>query len=572
MLKSPLPLLIATSLLLGACTTMQQRPAEEAAPAPHSSSLKERSDTFLYLAAQDAIHQGQYELAIQLLTTLVQKNPEADEPRMQLVELLLSVRRTKLAAGFLQPLLDKTPLAKGISDEQLHYHVLHARLLAADTRIDDAQDVLIRILQVKPELISARMLQVSLYAGQKRYDMAEAALQAGIRIDDSPTLRKAQAELFIRQQKYKQATRALNAMRRLSPDDETPVLMLGNLAIQRKDTAAAETLLRDFLATHPQALRSKNMLGRLLVQEGRTEEAIAIYHGLAHDTGDEPDIISALGLLYFQNKQYDKAADQFNKVLRDNPEDGGTRYYLGACLEAMEQPEKARAQYLQIGDKDPAWGDAQLRLAALDFSDRKFAMAEQRALAVLKQQPKMANGYMILSAIYLAQEKYRELLDSTDAAMGLPHLSGRLLLNRAVAQEHFKQYEAVERTLNRLLAQNPNDAEALNFLGYTYAEQGIKLDKAEQLIRRALSLKPNDGYHLDSLAWVYYQRGNYAKAVDIQTEALKSVPNDPIMHEHMGDMLWKLGHPRLARAHWEKVIQLGHKNPGALRDKISKGL
>lgn len=567
-------LLLAAVLLLSACGAALQPGATADNTPPRSggiTSLEQRSSTFLYLAAEDAIHQGEYELAIQFLSALLRKNPDADEPRLQLVELLLSVQRTTLAAGYLKPLLDKTPLRKGISDEQLRVHVLHARLLASKGESDSALDLLLRILQVKPTLLSARMLQASIYAGQQRFDMAEAAIAAGIKSGDSPALRKAQAELFLRQKKVAEARRALQAMRKLAPDDETPILMLANLAIQQKQVGKAEQLLRSFLTTHPQAYRSKNMLGRLLVQEERFEEAITVYLGLARDTGDEPDVLSALGLLYFQNKQYDKAAAQFRKILQNRP-DGSSHYYLGACLEAMDKKEEASHQYSLIGENDPIWIDAQLRLASIDFTEKRFASAEKRAKSLLKKQPKLSNAYLILSAVYLVQERFRELLEATKPAMALTHIPSRLLLNRAVALEHFKDYDELEATLKQLLANDPDNAEALNFLGYTYAEQGIKLDEAERLIRRSLKHKPDDGYHLDSLAWVYYQRGDYRQAAEIQSQAIKAIPNDPIMQEHMGDMQWKLGHHDAARDYWNRAIQFGHKAPADLRRKINKGL
>jgi Flp pilus assembly protein TadD len=88
---------------------------------------------------------------------------------------------------------------------------------------------------------------------------------------------------------------------------------------------------------------------------------------------------------------------------------------------------------------------------------------------------------------------------------------------------------------------NPKNAAALNYLGYTWAEQGTRLEEAESLIRRALQVEPNDGFYIDSLGWVYYQRGNYAKAVEHLERAVELVGDDPTVIEHLGDAYEKAG-------------------------------
>ncbi|MFQ5518541.1 MAG: tetratricopeptide repeat protein, partial [Mariprofundus sp.] len=191
---------------------------------------------------------------------------------------------------------------------------------------------------------------------------------------------------------------------------------------------------------------------------------------------------------------------------------------------------------------------------------------------ILQQQAANLDAHLMLSAIRLTQKRYQLLLDETEPLLKLAKLPEQLLFNRAVAFEHFKRYEQLGATLNQILAANPNHAEALNFLGYSYAVQNLQLDQAELLIKRALTLKPDDGYYLDSLAWVYFKKGDYAKAIELQSKALKQIPHDTVMHEHYGDMLWKVGKQDEARAAWQKSIDLKSAQPELLRKKITSGL
>jgi len=112
----------------------------------------------------------------------------------------------------------------------------------------------------------------------------------------------------------------------------------------------------------------------------------------------------------------------------------------------------------------------------------------------------------------------------------------------------------------------------MNFLGYSYAIQGIEVEKAEKLILTALEIKPDDGYYLDSLACVYLLRNEFKKALTTQNKALKQISGDAVMFEHLGDILWQTGDQTAAREAWKKSIDMNVENPEKLRDKIKRGL
>jgi tetratricopeptide (TPR) repeat protein len=114
----------------------------------------------------------------------------------------------------------------------------------------------------------------------------------------------------------------------------------------------------------------------------------------------------------------------------------------------------------------------------------------------------------------------------------------------------------------------PDNANALNYLGYTFADMGVNLDEAEQLIRKALEHKPGDGYITDSLAWVYYKRGAYEKALQLLEKAIEVVPDDPIIREHLGDVYDKLGMTEKALDSYRQSIEQGHSDKANIEEKI----
>jgi len=556
-------------LSLTACTTVGK--VSSVQKNITSPSLSQMNERFLYMAAQDALRHGQQELAIQFLTPLVKKQPLERTPRLQLAELLLRSNNINEATVHIDAILGESQPSIANNAEQAKPFILRARALAMSGKGEEALDILSTLLTTQPKLSNARMLHITVLVGLKRLNEAHISIKEGIRNNELPELRKIQADLFMRQNRADDAVHALEAMQKLNSSDETPLLLLHQIALQRGNAARAEQLLRDSIATNPQAVRSRNALGRLLVQSGRTREAITIYQGLVRDTGGNREALSALGLLYYQIKDYVNAASQFRNALK-NSSDDQSRFYLAASLEALGDRDEAATLYKQIDKKSPAYLDAQLRLAGMTLAAEDINTAEKRVKAIISDFNNSANAYMLLSSIYLNQQKFRALLTETEAALALPDLPSRLLFNRAIAHEHFKEYEEVESSLKQLLSSESNNAEALNFLGYVYAEQNIKLYEAEALIRRALTEKPDDGYYLDSLAWVFYQRGEYDKAIEIQIKAIKLISDDPTMFEHMGDMLWKKGDKPGARNNWKKALTLNHPKPELVRKKIAGGL
>jgi tetratricopeptide (TPR) repeat protein len=125
-----------------------------------------------------------------------------------------------------------------------------------------------------------------------------------------------------------------------------------------------------------------------------------------------------------------------------------------------------------------------------------------------------------------------------------------------------------ETEMREVFRLNADHAQALNFLGYSYAERGVKLDEALALIDRAVSLDTWNGAYLDSLGWVYYQMGRYDDAREPLEQATRTYPHDPTVLEHLGDLYAKMGERDLAIAAWSRAIDAGSEDPAGLGIKI----
>jgi tetratricopeptide (TPR) repeat protein len=139
-----------------------------------------------------------------------------------------------------------------------------------------------------------------------------------------------------------------------------------------------------------------------------------------------------------------------------------------------------------------------------------------------------------------------------------------------IAAEQAKDWPSAERYLKKALELNPNQPSVLNYLGYSWIDQGLDKAEAAEMIRLALAQRPNDPYITDSLAWVYYQQRQYPEAVKLLERALSMVANDPVITDHYADALWQVGRRYEARYQWQRALLF--KPEDGLKAKIEQKL
>jgi Tfp pilus assembly protein PilF len=135
--------------------------------------------------------------------------------------------------------------------------------------------------------------------------------------------------------------------------------------------------------------------------------------------------------------------------------------------------------------------------------------------------------------------------------------------------ERQKKYDKAEEAFHKVLADDPKNAMALNYLGYMLADRGTRLDEALGYIRRAVALDPQNGAYLDSLGWTYYKMGNYELAEENLRHAVDRLGDDPTINEHLGELYLKTGRLKLAANHWERSLEEWNKTVPAEVDAES---
>ena len=150
----------------------------------------------------------------------------------------------------------------------------------------------------------------------------------------------------------------------------------------------------------------------------------------------------------------------------------------------------------------------------------------------------------------------------------------RMLYTRGIVLERAKRWEEAEKDFLKALEFEPEQPYVLNYLGYSWVDRGINLERAQDMIRTAVKRRPNDGYIIDSLGWVYYRIGNYKKAVLELERAVQIRPEDPVINDHLGDAYWRVGRKLEAQFQWTRSLSLKPNDEVAaeVRKKLKDGL
>jgi tetratricopeptide (TPR) repeat protein len=136
---------------------------------------------------------------------------------------------------------------------------------------------------------------------------------------------------------------------------------------------------------------------------------------------------------------------------------------------------------------------------------------------------------------------------------------------RGVMYEREKKMSEAEAVFRRVLEQDPDNASALNYLGYMLADQDTRLDEAQKLIQKAVDQEPNNGAYLDSLGWVYYRMNRLDDAEQQLLRSLQFISKDPTIHDHLGDVYFKQGKIKDAISQWQ--TSLNQWNSGLASDR-----
>jgi tetratricopeptide (TPR) repeat protein len=556
--------LLATLLLLTGCASLQQASSRDKSPLGQQStqvnSLKSQQDevadaAYALMVAEIALQQGDTELAVQHYLQLARSQDNAEiaeravrvavygqnleaavEAAQRWIELdpnrvearqviaAIYVRQDKIQEAFAY--LDDLIRSSELDDAALFPPLLG--ILAREKNANTVLAVSQRIAYEYPERAYAQYLHGMLAAQNGRSKEALRFLDRSLAIVEIDGVHSARAKVLLRLGR---------------PDD-------------------AVVSLRKAVESNPDDKNLRLTYARLLVDVKQYEAAWVEFEKLHRASPDDAELLYTLGLLSLESQRLDDAEKYMMMLVRLKQREGEAQYYLGRINENRKHYDKAIEWYQKVFVGEYKF-DARLRIA--DMLGLLGRIDD--AAAHLDEMLKGSQSDGTLVRIYIGKgellrsaRRYPQAMEVFNTALGIVPGNSDLLYARALVAEKLGRIDILERDIRTILKTEPDNAHALNALGFTLADQTDRYQEAYGYLKRAIEIMPDDAAIIDSWGWVHYRLGDYDKAISLLRKALSQF-DDAEISAHLGEVLWVTGDQQEARQVWQRALKKSPDDP-----------
>ena len=475
-------------------------------------ALKTRDAGVAQRAAMLAVYLKRYEEALTTSKIWVEQEPDSIEARRYLSEQLLRIGDMEQAIVHMEAIKNLGGLA---NFESFAY--------SAANMDDKGREVLLEAM--------SRMLAE--YPGDEQLMFSKAVLleQSG-QLEEALQLAN---QLLVSKKDINVIVLKVNALKDLLRTDEALIFLESTL-----EELADKRRLRLIYA-------------RMLFEAERLVDAEKQYEQVHQQAPNDSDILFALALISMEQGKDESAKGYLNQMIRFNRRANEAHYYLGSIADKNDEIPQAISEYKMVGP-GREYLAAQVRIAALladqdRLDDARAHLENQRA-----NNPDRYNRLVMIEGQLLSERGHEaEFFELLEMVIQKQPENVELLYFRAMTGQSLGRLDVLEQDLLRVIEIDPGNADAMNALGYTLADQTDRHDEALVLIERALEIKPNEAAFIDSLGWVQYRLENYKDAVTNLRKALSLFDNDEVA-AHLGEVLWVSGEQQEARNVWQKAL------------------
>ena len=329
--------------------------------------------------------------------------------------------------------------------------------------------------------------------------------------------------------------------------------------------AEAAKAYRHVIAMTPNDLRARRRMVQMFLSANQQDSAIAVIQEMLAIRPDDPERLR-LGILYYSTGQTERAESLF--VALDGQVDPYVPlYYRGRIAADRNDYQQAKSLFRQAIASADSFPDAWIHLGDALLSQDSLRPAIQVAHQAIAATHDPRGFWYFIGLAFSRAQQYDSAVAWLDTLWRTDTLDSRVQFSLASSLERAGHFDQAADLFRRIIAREPNNDLALNYLGYMYADSGINLDESLSLIERALKQAPENGAYLDSHGWILYRLGRYQEAEAQIRKALEVMQADPTIHDHLGDILAALGRRDEAVVHWRRALDL-EPDSATLRQKL----
>ncbi|MFN8369143.1 MAG: tetratricopeptide repeat protein [Bacteriovoracaceae bacterium] len=565
-MKNTILILISLILWFGCSTTKKKSVAES-----KSVHVKEAEITLedvskklneISIAAQEAGEETvQYLISDFYLKASISAMYEDHTTAYVLYENIYHLRpndeyiKTKYAVSMIRvgKVLESLPLLEDIYKSS-HYKdgkigLLLAGVYTALSQKDNARKTYRTVLANEPKNQDACVFLAKSLALDKSYNEAENLLSAcEKRVKNEGIFSYYKGKISLEQGKRAQALRQFSDALKADPNFYQAVLAQGILYEEKEQYKEAITIYEKYLTRDSNNNLILARLVQLLFLTEKYVEVLPYAETLSQLDPSNLNLQVKLGILYSEIKKYDKAKATFKQILAEVPNSDKILYYLGALHQETNDLEDSLKYYNQIGKDSPLFLETNLQIAkilgALASQDSAGKRDSEFLGFVSEMKEKFPDNkldFVVIKAnFYENKEDYKNAIKVLNEFQEQKNFLEEHYYYLASLYEKTKMFDESFNLINKLLVKNPDNPNALNFLGFSLLEQDKDLPQAYNYISKAIKLKPDDGYIRDSLGWYYFKIGQYEQSLKELRAAREKIENDVVISKHLAVVLQAL--------------------------------
>ena len=490
---------------------------------------------FYFLWGRQAELSMQFDEALEAYQKALICDPDAEYIVRKIPVLLLRLDRGEEAVALLKEYLIKAPA-------DITIRMLLARVFIGLGKYSEAEEQYRIIHQQNPSEVNSLLLLSELYLNQTKLAEAEQALQEILQIDpESYATRVLLARIYLNTTRYVEAE--VEYEEALKINWSVDLLMeKGDVYRQQEDFDKVIALYKEILAKDQGNERVALVLVNQLLKLDREKEALAELNKLKEKIGLNDKVELSVARLFARLEKYEQAAEIIRKALKKG-KSADAQYLLAIILTQAEKYEQALNELQGITPNDEEFEHAIiLQVRLLRYLDRQEEAVELLEKIVENEASRSPDLYVLLAALYHMQDNTELGQTAFDRAIIAFPENDELLYEYGLFLDNTGRQDKAISVMQEVIKRQPAHGEALNYVGYAWADESINLDKALEYIQRAVKLKPNNSYILDSLGWVYYRLSRLEEAREALERAveLSEEDPDPAVFDHLGDVYLEL--------------------------------
>ena len=557
--------------LMGGCVQGGQPTPLALAPPVETTLHEQDNDSAYYFYMQSEIHRQKrmWEKAIYFLLKAIERDPDSIYLNQELVVLYLQNKSPSKAVETAEQMVENHP-------EDITALSLLAKLKIQLKKETEARDLYQKIVQIDPDNQNAYIVLGSLYMEQGSNEEAFALYtKMTQQFPDSYVAHFFLGRIHAIKNNADYAEEEFKKSISLNPDLLEPrfeLISIYQLSQENKNRKIASpkvlNLYEEILSIDPQNIRASLERPLYLYTHGQKDLAETQLAEFGRKHAHDPGLLMLAAKEFIGSKRYKDAVIIFTGLLKGAPDNSTLHYVTALAYDGLKEINKSIHHFMCIKPDSEHYKKSLIHIAYLYNENEQ---PEKSLEFLLKKHQELPNDSEIISylaSIYEDGKKYEKAIQMLNKGLLLYPENADMLFRSGIVQDKWGNKDQSIRIMQQVIELEPENATALNYLGYTYADLGIKLNVAETLIKKAMALNPDDGYITDSLGWVYYQKGDYTQAIEYLERAVELSSHDPVVAEHLGDAYQKADMPQKALEIYKQALEKATDNKESLLNKI----